>query len=288
MNIRKILKISAFTVLSIALVAALGLGAFIYKVRYGFNFYETTAPELPADLKSPAVLLFSKTNGFRHGEAIEASRPAFRQIAKVNGWSLYDTDNGAVFNPEQLSRFEVVIWNNVSGKVLNEEQRQHFKAFLENGGGFVGIHAAGDNSHQWEWYENKVIGAHFSHHPIAPQIQEAELNLETNLSITDLSKDLPQSWLHADEWYMFYDNPRNNGAQVLYMLDESNINPSGNMGFLATDKDWGMGDDHPIVWYKTVGQGKAFYSALGHQGAAFQEEDYITLLGNAIRWAGDL
>ncbi|WKN30416.1 ThuA domain-containing protein [Porifericola rhodea] len=285
---KKVLKLSLLILLALICLAALGVGAFVYKARYGFNFYETKPPTLPAKLEQPSLLLFSKTNGFRHGEAIEASIPAIQAIAKENNWFVFTTDNGAVFNETDLAKFEVVIWNNVSGKVLNPEQRTSFRQYLESGGGFVGIHAAGDNSHQWEWYENEVIGAHFSHHPLNPQIQEAVLSLEKSQDNQSLRQHLPDQWKHADEWYMFFDNPKANGCQVLYALDESNIVTSGNISFMVTDKDWGMGNDHPIAWYKTVGEGKAFYSALGHHAEVFQTKQHHQMMENAIRWAGDI
>ncbi|WKN45836.1 ThuA domain-containing protein [Tunicatimonas pelagia] len=285
---KRALKIVGISLAGLVLVAVIGMSLFIYKARYGFNFYETTPPELPTDLTEDAILIFSKTNGYRHSDAIEASLPAFRQIVRQNGWSIFTTDNGAVFNPEQLAKFKVVVWNNTSGKVLNEEQRQAFRVYLEDGGGFVGIHAAGDNSHQWEWYEQEVIGADFSHHPLNPQMQQSMLYLEPDAANHAVAKDLPGRWEREEEWYIFSTNPRERDADVLYTLDESLINPSGNFGFLVTDKGWGMGDDHPIVWYRTVGKGRVFYSALGHQAAAFEEPFHLTMLENAIRWTGKL
>ncbi|MEM8965809.1 MAG: ThuA domain-containing protein [Bacteroidota bacterium] len=285
---RKFLKIVGISLAGLVLIAVIGMSLFIYKARYGFNFYETTPPELPTDLTENAILIFSKTNGYRHGDAIEASLPAYRKIVRQNGWSIVTTDNGAVFNSEQLAKFKVVVWNNTSGKVLNDEQRQAFRTYLEGGGGFVGIHAAGDNSHQWEWYEQQVIGADFSHHPLDPQIQESVLHLEPDAANHPIAEDLPARWEREEEWYVFSTNPRDSDADILYTLDESQINPSGNFGFLVTDKDWGMGDDHPIAWYRTVGQGRAFYSALGHQAAAFEEPFHLEMLENAIRWTGKL
>jgi hypothetical protein len=44
------------------------------------------------------------------------------------------------------------------------------------------------------------------------------------------------------------------------------------------------------VWWHRVGQGYVFYSALGHQGSAYDEPEHRTLLLNAARWllvAGD-
>ena len=145
----------------------------------GVQVFETTPPELPADIRRPAILVFSKTNGFRHEEAIPAGNTLFAQMARDNGWGHFQTENGATFSPEILSRFDVVVFNNVSGDVFTPDQRAAFKRFIENGGGFVGLHAAGDNSHAaWDWYSREVIGAKFTQHTMDPQFQQATVHVE--------------------------------------------------------------------------------------------------------------
>ena len=281
---KKIIKIIGLSILGLFFLLVIAAGLFVYKAKYGFNFYETSIPELPSNLGKKSILLFSKTNGFRHGEAIKASTPAFEKMAAENGWSLFICNSGAVFNESQLQKFKVVIWNNTSGKVLNTEQRSAFRNYLESGGGFVGLHASGDGSHQWEWYQDKVIGAKFSHHPLNPQFQKATMKIENTDSI--VMDGLTPLWDREEEWYIFHDNPRKKGSNILYTVDETNINPSGNLRFLASDKDWGMGADHPIVWFHEVEAGRALYSALGHQGSAFEELNHLRMLQNGINWAG--
>lgn len=283
---RKFFKILLYTLLSLLILGAVSIAGFIYKVKYGFPIYETEAPTLPDFSGNFSVLLFSKTNGFNHGEAIEASLPMFDNMAQELDWDLFSTNNGAVFNPEDLAKFDVVIWNNVSGRVLNTEQRAAFQNYIETGGGFVGIHAAGDDSHHWDWYTNKLIGAGFSHHSLDPHLQTGQLQLEVDTTFKSLAQRLPYTWEHTDEWYVFYDNPRKKGKKVLYTLDESDLHMGGNMGFLVTDKDWGMGSDHPVIWYGPVGKGKSVYTALGHTADSFREDTHKTLLQNAILWAG--
>ena len=57
---------------------------------------------------------------------------------------------------------------------------------------------------------------------------------------------------------------------------------------MIKDKDFGMGDDHPIVWYKELaGGGRSFYSGLGHAGTAFREAKYLDLLKRGILWRGN-
>ena len=113
----------------------------------------------------------------------------------------------------------------------------------------------------------------FSHHSLDPQFQAADMHLECEPSTSFACRDLSAKWTRSEEWYVFFDNPRDKGFTPLYTVDEKTFNPSGNMGSLVKNKDFGMGDDHPIVWYKEFsGGGKSFYSALGHSGDAFKEE----------------
>ncbi len=286
---KKILKRIGFGLVATILLASIGLGLFMYKAKYGFPFYDSTPPELPELMNEFSVLVFTKTNGFPHTEAIEASIPVFEEIGKQNGWTIFSTDNGAVFNSEELSKFDVVVWNNATGRNLKEEQRKAFEAYMNNGGGYLGIHGAGDDSHHWPWYYETLIGAQFSHHPIDKQIQQGSLALECEASLGYPCSELPKGPKHADEWYVFFDNPRANGFTPLYTLDETGLSMNGNLGFLVKDKDFGMGKDHPIAWYKCLPKGgRTFYSAMGHNGNAFQDQFTKNILETSMKWAGKL
>jgi len=171
--------------------------------------------------------------------------------------------------------------------VLTDDQRIIFKNWIEQGGGFIGIHAAGDDSHQWGWYEDEVLQAHFSHHNIGRDLDSATLYLDTEAANHRLSEGLMDTFDLADEWYCFYDNPRAQTSSVLYTVDEATYDLSGNIGFLVKDKNWGMGHDHPIVWYHEQKEGKVFYTALGHSPITFRHKNFQQLLTNAIRWTGN-
>jgi uncharacterized protein len=260
-------------------------GVFMYKVKYGMPFYETEKPALSLQKDDFNVLVFYKTNGFNHSDAIEeASLPALDQLASDNNWHLFKTNEGGVFNPDQLSLFDVVVWNNTSGRVLTDEQRTAFKDYVENGGGFVGIHAAGDASHHWDWYYDNLISTTFSHHPIKEHLQANTIILQPDVD-SSLALGLAPSFEHTDEWYVFNSNPADNGASIIYAMDGEKINPDGNMLWIK-DKDFGMGKFHPNMWYKSVGKGKAFYSAMGHTKKTFENEHFLKALSNGINWAG--
>jgi type 1 glutamine amidotransferase len=245
----------------------------------GVHVYETTPPALPADIKRPAILVFSKTNGFRHEEAIPAANAMLAQMAKGNGWGYFQTENGATFSPAILARFDAVVFNNVSGDVFTPAQREALRRFLENGGGFVGVHGAGgDFSYDWRWYVEDLIGAQFKGHPMNPQFQAATVRVEDRTH--PATRDLPESWRRTDEWYSFERPPRSPGYHVLLTLDERSFANHKMFG-----KDLAMGADHPIAWWHCVGKGRAFYSAMGHQASAYAEPEMRTMLHGAIDWA---
>ena len=271
-------------VLGALLVLALAFGGYgVWQARsMGFlrePVFETERPQLPP-LSHPAVLVFSKTNSFIHKEAIPAAKELLHQMAGERGWSIFLSDSGAVFNPEDLAKFDVVVWNNVTGDVLLPAQREAFRAWLEQGGGYVGIHAAGDNSHAaWPWYLETVIRTRFIGHPLEPQFQQAQLRIEQPPD--PLVASLPDPWVRTDEWYSFAKSPRAPDVRVLVSIDESTYAPGSFFG-----KALAMGADHPMIWKHCVGRGRVFYAAPGHTAETYAEPEYRGLLEAAIAWAG--
>ena len=237
--------------------------------------YDSVPPEIPATVKgSHAILIFSKTNGYREEPAIQASNDALVAIAKKRGWPAFVTENAAVMNADQLRRFKVVIWNNTSGDVLTEAQRAAFKTWLENGGAVVGTHGAGgDPRYEWAWYPETFIGAQFTSHSSQ---QLGTVRIEDTKS--PITKGLPAVWARTvrDEWYAFKDNPRGKpGYHILATADETTYDPGRST----------MGADHPMVWTHCVGKGPVFYSAIGHSAETYSEPAHVQLLENAMAWA---
>jgi len=49
-------------------------------------------------------------------------------------------------------------------------------------------------------------------------------------------------------------------------------------------QDLRMGD-HPIAWAKCIGDGRSFYTAIGHRPESYSEPHVVKLLEQAITWA---
>lgn len=264
---------------------------FLLFVAYGFYTlwkhemfveptFDTVAPEIPNADGKPLVLVFSKTNSFRHIDAIPAAHALFAELAKSEGWTIVPTENAAIFNSEDLAKFDLIIWNNVSGDVFTAEQREAFQSHMEAGGQFLGIHASGgDREYQWQWRRQKLIQTQFVSHPNIPHFQDATLTVEDQAHLA--TRHLPADWRQNDEWYTFETSPRDT-VNVLVSIDEDSYNPSTWM----FGRDLTMGD-HPMIWHHNVGKGRVFYSALGHQASSYSDENYRKLLLEASKWLLD-
>jgi type 1 glutamine amidotransferase len=243
--------------------------------------YDAVPPRLTMPPGRPRVLLFEKINGFKDTPSVNGAHAAFQAMAQRKGWAMVTSENGAMFTPAILARFDVVIWNNISGDVLTLSQRRAFRRWMERGGGFVGVHGtAGDPVYFWDWYVETLIGARFAGHPMNPQFQDATLRLDD--ASHPVARGLPSEWRMNDEWYSFRTNPRASGARVIATIDESTYKPDGFPG-----QNLRMGADHPIAWSKCVDRGRSFYSAIGHRPERYADAIYVQMLEQAVSWAAD-
>jgi type 1 glutamine amidotransferase len=273
-----------YTLMGVAGVLLLAiLGGYFYLKSLGIiprEIYETVPPEIP-DFSRPAILVLNKANGFVHVDALPAADEAFTQIAQARGWDIFLTNNAASHNTEDLNKFKLVIWNNVSADVLTTEQRRDLRNWIEQGGGWLGVHGSGgDPQYKWPWYVDTLIGAQFVGHTMDPQFQDADVNVvDESLEIV---ARLPRPWRIAnEEWYAFDASPRDKGYEILLTIDEGSYITRGET-FMWDDN---MEGEHPLVWRHAVGDGRAFYSAIGHQAATYSLPEYRTLLANAMAWA---
>lgn len=279
--LRRILLGFCALLLVLAAVGLIGLrvsGA--WNVVFPSRTHEDVAPAIPDSVGRPALLLFTKTNAFRHIDAIEAGSQLFETVADERGWSIFHTENGAVFNERDLSRFDAVVFHCTSGDVFDESQEAAFQDWLEGGGGWLGTHAAGDGSHAgWRWYVDNLIGSDYVAHILNPQFQSARVIVEDRDH--PATANLPETWSHLEEWYSWEESNRAKGFSVLARIDESSYTPE--MEFMGQKKDLRMGD-HPVLWKRCVGRGRSLYSALGHRAEAYTSPEVRSLLEGGLAW----
>lgn len=216
--------------------------------------------------KSQKVLVFSKTEGFRH-ESIPDGIKMIKDLGTTNGFEVDATEDSSIFKEKKLEDYKVVVFLNTTGDVLDDEQQQDFRRFIQAGGSFLGIHAAADTEYDWPWY-GKLVGGYFNGHPNDPNVRDAVVHKTDEVHIS--TDHLPENWNRTDEWYNYKSlNP--NITSVLN-LDESSYEGGTN------------GAVHPIAWYHEFDGGRAYYSGGGHTKESYTEENFVTHIAKALEW----
>lgn len=211
----------------------------------------------------PKVLVFTKTAGYRH-EAIEKGVATLRELGAQNNFEVTQTEDSLQFNAKNLKKYQLVLFLSTTQDVLGDEQEEAFKSYINNGGSFMGVHAATDTEYEWPWF-GKLVGAYFLNHP---EQQEARINVLNKEH--ESTSHLADTWMHYDEWYNYKDiNPDIN---VLMKLDESSYIGGKN------------GDNHPIAWYHEFDGGRSFYTGLGHTKKSYDDAKFRNHLLGGINW----
>lgn len=231
---------------------------------------ETPKPTVDAHSNNPQVLVFTKTEGYKH-ESIEAGVLAIQALAKKNAFDVIASDDAELFEDEFLSKIAAVVFLNTTGDVLNATQQIAMERYIQAGGGFVGVHAAADTEWQgdWYWYRN-LVGAVFKNHPDTPSnVQHAELTVvNANHPSTQA---LPSTFELADEWYNFRDIYE-------FKTDVLTVKEASYSG-------GEHGEYHAIAWFHEYDGGRAFYTGLGHEASTFSDTAFLAHLEGGLAYA---
>ncbi|MGB3466070.1 MAG: ThuA domain-containing protein [Cyclobacteriaceae bacterium] len=221
-----------------------------------------------------SVLVYHETAGFRHG-SINAGIQMVENLGNTNTWITDDSQSSDVFTDANLANYDVVIWMNTSGNgILNAGEQDAFENYIQNGGGFVGVHAATDTYRDgsWPWY-NELVGAIVQTSP-----NHTSNNFNATMDVVGSHpavSHLGTEWNKSEEYYYW---ELNGGFLFSDNIDLLQVRSTGSQSYDAP---------RPITWYKEYDGGRSFYTALGHNGSDYSSNtDFITMLEQAILWAG--
>jgi type 1 glutamine amidotransferase len=147
-------------------------------------------------------------------------------------------------SPDSLKNYDAVAFVSTTGD-LPIPDTAGFLNWIKSGGAFIGIHAASDTFHGWPDFI-AMLGGEFAHH--GPQVSVECLNEDPQHPAT---AHLGKTWtIKQEEIYQFknYDPAK---VHDLLILDKHPENNSPG--------------HFPVSWCKQYGQGKVFYTSLGHR-----------------------
>jgi type 1 glutamine amidotransferase len=185
----------------------------------------------------------------------------------TRGFEVQLSDTLAIFDDAAALRTYSLIVPMWTMGTLTQDQEKNLVAAVLAGTGLAGFHGGmgdafrGSIGYQW------VVGGQFVAHP--DNIKDYTVNIVNNGDpITDGMEDFE---VHTEQYYMLVD-PRN---EVLATTVAHSVSAP-----------WTDGVVMPCIWKKVHGEGRVFYSALGHERAEFTavpEQLEITLRG--MEWA---
>ncbi|HVW95337.1 MAG TPA: ThuA domain-containing protein [Mucilaginibacter sp.] len=211
-----------------------------------------------------------------HWKSISAGKDFFKKLGAENHFSVDFTDDTSTINDANLANYQVFVMFHLAPFDMSASQQAALQQFVEQGKGWVGIHAAGLTGKQflgpnstekyWDWFEGFMGGVIYSPHPA---FQDGLVVVEDHKH--PVMKGLPDKFWLADEWYEWNKSPRGN-VRVLATVDESTYKQNKPMG------------DHPMVWTNENFH-RMIYICIGHSPTDLENPNYVLLVKNAILWA---
>jgi uncharacterized protein len=264
---------------------------------------EKIVEALPAEPYAKAekprkLLVFSKTNGFRHA-SIATGKVALTEMgSKTGAFETVISDDLAEFEKDNLAKYDAVCFLSTTmnvflphpkemEKLSKEDQdaareretrlKDNLMAYIKSGGGFVGIHAATDTCYEWKEF-GKMINGYFDGHP---------WNANTMVSV----KVEPGQEKHPliamfegrnlefkEEIYQLKDPYDSKAVHMLLRLDTEKTDMTL-PGIKRTDGDFG------IAWARDWEKGRVFYSSLGHNHEMYWHPTVLRHYLAGIQWA---
>ncbi len=228
------------------------------------------------------------------GYTIPHSEYAFRRMGQRTG--AYDpvvSDDIAMLLPDNIRKYDVIVLNNSDGPWIRPQEKDmdKFKAigtdidavekvlrqslldWVSSGKGIVAFHfAVGANTHWPEFKE--LLGAGYSGHP---------WNEEVGVKVEDPAHPLVaafggKDFRIADEIFQFRQPYDRNKLKILLSLDTKNTN----MTVPWIERKDG---DFALAWIRSQGNGRVFYSAIGHRTEIWFNPQILQFYLDAVQFA---
>jgi type 1 glutamine amidotransferase len=228
------------------------------------------------------VLFVTQSGGFHHSSVrrprntLAPAEIAMTQLGQQSG--LFDIhctqDCAADFTRDNLKNYDIVAFYTTTDSkgsdvlpIPNDVLEYFLNDWLkQKGHGFVGFHSASDTYHNTEAYWD-MIGGTFNGHPWGS-------NTTVTITVDDpnhpASRSFGKEFEIKDEIYQ-YTHWQPEKVHVLMSLNMAKCKPK-------------MPYQVPISWVKDYGQGKVFYTNLGHRESTWTDKRFLNSVEGGIRW----
>jgi uncharacterized protein len=159
----------------------------------------------------------------------------------------------------------IQIWT--MGKITKEQEAGLLKA-VKNGAGLAGWHGGTGDSFRENTEYQFMVGGQWVAHPGGV--------IDYSVQITNqkdpVTKGLQEFKMHSEQYYVQVD---------------PNVKVLATTTFTGANAPWIDGCVIPVVWKKYYGNGRVFYSSLGHVMADYKVPEALEIQKRGIRWAAE-
>jgi type 1 glutamine amidotransferase len=237
------------------------------------------------------VLVVTATQGFRHTDAIAASKELLKDAERTSELRFDFTEDPTAITARNLARYDVLFLNNATLRIapanpsdsaslaavhawgrppvvnpLTPQQQEAIVSFVRSGNGLVAVHSGVDAFYGWPAYREMVGGGLFQSHPFT-RVATVIVEDQRNPAVAHFGPAVSLK----EEYYYLDVNPRPN-SHVLMSLDLTSVNDTTRT-------------DHPIAFIKRYGEGRVYVNVLGHYAETWRRQDYLTSVLQGIRIA---
>ena len=234
--------------------------------------------------KARKVLVFSKCEGFVHGDGIAFGNKALEIAAKTGAFQAdFATDYAALTDKAALFKYDAVVLNNTTRLKAQENPAlvPNLIEFVKSGRGLCVIHAGADN-----FYDSpdaaEMVGGQFDGHPWGGGGTWA-------FKLDDPKSPLNQAFegknfKSGEEVYQQKSPPYDRSKlHVLVSLDLSDAATADAKDQKRADKDFA------VSWIRPYGEGRVFYTSFAHDKRAFLDKARLWHILDGLQYAlGDL
>jgi type 1 glutamine amidotransferase len=195
----------------------------------------------------------------------------FARVLREAGFDVDVSDTLDAFGDQARVRelsLIVPIWT--MGKITDEQAKPVFEA-VRAGAGIAGCHGGMCDSFRENTEWQFMTGGQWVAHPGNDGVRYT-VRIGPNKS--PITEGLSDFEVRSEQYYMHVDPAVKVLATTRFPTDGADGPHVGNGPV-----------DMPVVWTKTYGQGRVFYSSLGHQAAIVESEPCLTIMRRGFRWA---
>lgn len=221
----------------------------------------------------PHALIYTKNGeGFVH-DNIASSITGLKKLLDEKGVTYDVSEDPSLFTDSNLKKYDVLIFSSTNNETFDtDKQRKAFQKYIQNGGGFVGIHSASGSERNWPWFW-AMLGGKFFRHPPFQSFNIVKIDPDH-----PSAKAVPQYWEREDECY--YIKELNPDIRIVLAADLTSINDDQKDEYPGNI----FGKYFPVTWYHHFDGGHQWYTSLGHAQKHYEDPVFMEHIWGGISW----